>query len=351
MTSIIASSNPESNNGDSDRYTEPKEKNNRASSSPSSDSLVSNSLVMPTRPLLTNESISTIITPKPKKILIDSDAEHNSSIGHPKIFVNPVEQGDISRKRKGSFLFSDEDLSLPNKRQKTQPSQSPSDQRSPKADSIQQHSIDKNIITDTFDKHSFLESSNEEKYFDPIDIFSTSEGEDEKLSTQPFQVNSTSSITKALQETDPTIPIRDNKSFENTPDAFGELSQSNINFTATQVVDKIKISETPTVKPSQESIAENLTFLFPPLENLDADRKSVQKARNAYRKALQDQKAEKSFRVFLAYETPDREEIADIVKQLTGGDLLSKPTMDSLNLAQRDYIPELALMPNLNSFS
>lgn len=86
-----------------------------------------------------------------------------------------------------------------------------------------------------------------------------------------------------------------------------------------------------------------------PLRKIDAGSMAT-RTRGIAKKFLIDEVTGETIRVFVTYRTPNRLDIATLVKKYSDKDLLSKPRADSLNLTDPDYVEKLAILPILNDF-
>lgn len=75
------------------------------------------------------------------------------------------------------------------------------------------------------------------------------------------------------------------------------------------------------------------------------------RTRGIGKKLLVNEKTGEVIRVFITYKTPNRLELATLVKKYSDKDLLSKPRQDSLNLTDPDYVSKLSILPVLNDFT
>lgn len=105
-------------------------------------------------------------------------------------------------------------------------------------------------------------------------------------------------------------------------------------------------------QPSQVSVRQlpnhNLRESLP-RRKIDAGSMAT-RTRGIAKKFLINEATGETIRVFVTYRTPNRLDIATLVKKYSDKDLLSKPRADSLNLTDPDYVEKLAILPILNDF-
>lgn len=161
--------------------------------------------------------------------------------------------------------------------------------------------------------------------------------DEEQLATQPTRLESS---TK--KKVDPR-----------TPRAKKQLKTNHIESPNVPLKDspisKSSRTEIPNSQPSPKPLGSNSQLAELPDQSTAMASKS-RVTRGNTQKILRDPVTGETIRVFVAFQTIKRLDWAEKVRRLSGKELARKPGNDTLNLADRDFVPKLKISPLLNSF-